>query len=541
MHSYPLFTRLFKPLISVFLGIAIASLSLTVISASGSGDLDTTFNHTGVVTTTVNGNNILGTSVAIQSDGKILVAGYFEDPNNQNFVLARYQSDGRLDTDFNLTGIVSASVGNGYWFGSDVAIQSDGKIVIAGTDDSTSGKFQIAAVRYEQNGNLDPTFGYGGVLTTSVSNGTDFGYAVAIQPDDKILIAGRLYLESAILRYTVTGTLDSTFNGSGIVTNAISFGEGFDLVANDNKIIVVGVSFEGDVSDFLVIRYDINGNLDSLFNNNGIVTTSISGSMGDLGFVSVAIQPDHKIVATGESSGANHSPVIAVVRYNSDGSLDTEFNGTGIVTTSIGSGVSPTEVVIQNDGKIVVVGTCIEAGEYKFAIVRYNSDGSLDTNFGNGGIVTSNFETNENTGRAVAIQDDGKIVVAGFGNTMTVVRYLDKNYPHTYYFPVIFKSPPVNQSRIVIDLPLQNNYQVNQNIPFTITVTNKLGLNRFVWGAFKGISPIGVGGLQDCFGAVECKITASFSPPITGEYLIAADAVDMVGNRSAKSKTLVVQ
>jgi uncharacterized delta-60 repeat protein len=537
------FFRLFKLLLPGFLGAMLTLISFATVSASGPGDLDTTFNHTGVVTTTLDGKNIQGTSVAIQPDGKILVAGNSKYPEKQNFVLARYQPDGQMDTTFNFTGMVTAPLGNGYLFGSDVAIQSDGKIIVAGTDDFQSGKFQIAAVRYEPNGSLDPIFGNGGVLTTSIlkSNGNDFGNAVALQPDDKILIAGRLYTESVVLRYTVTGTLDSTFNGNGIVTNAIGqLSEGFDLIATNNKIVMVGVLEESE-SNFLITRHDMNGNLDSSFNGSGIVTTSIKAGTDDLGFISVAIQPDNKIVAVGESSDANNSPVIALMRYNDNGSLDTDFNETGIVTTSVGSGIAGADVALQSDGKIVVVGTCVEAGKIKFAIIRYNSDGSLDSDFGNGGVVTSLFEASGNTGRAVAIQNDGKIVAAGFGKTMTVARYLDQSYPDFYYFPVIFKSASSHHSQVVIELPPKENYQVNQIIPFTITVANNLGLDRFEWGVFKEISPIGVGGTQNCFGATECEITASFSPPVTGNYQIGVVALDMIGNSSVQSRSLVVQ
>ena len=449
----------FRLFLSAFLSIVLTIVSAIVIVASGPGNLDTTFNYTGVVTTTVNGKNISGTSVVIQPNGRILVAGTLQNSINQNFVVTRYLPNGKPDKTFNLTGTVIAPVGDGYLLGSDIAIQSNGRIIVAGSDDFGAGKFQIAAVRYQQNGSLDTTFANGGVLTTSTSNGNDFGYAVSVQPDDNILIAGRLDTESAILRYTVTGTLDSTFNGDGIAKIDSISGEVYDLDIKNDKIIAVGVAIQHHTSNFLVTRYNVNGKLDTTFNSIGVVTTSITTGTNDIGFNGVAVQSNNKIVAAGEGRDSNNAPVIILVRYNANGSLDTEFNGTGVVTTSIGSGVAAAKVAVQADGKIVVVGTGIEDSKSKFVVVRYNPDGSLDAEFGDAGIVTSIFEVNGNTGRAVAIQNDGKIVVAGFGSTATVARYLDKDYPYKYYFPVILKSVTVTQRAILFDVSNRENYR----------------------------------------------------------------------------------
>lgn len=412
-------------------------MSISIVFALGPGDLDKSFNNSGVVTTTIKGENIVGTSVAIQPDGKIVVSGHRQDPTQGNFIVARYDVDGRLDSTFNLSGTVVAPIGDDLGLGSAVAIQSNGKIVVAGTDSYSSGKYQIAAVRFDQNGNLDTHFGNTGILTTSISNGNDFGYALAIQPDDKILVAGRIIGNLAVFRYTVTGTLDTTFNGSGIVTSDIGI-EAYDIAFQNDKIIAVGVSYDGGESDYLVVRYNANGDLDTSFNGNGIVTTSITTNTDDLGYYGVAIQPDDKIVATGEGRDQAGNLIIVLARYDVDGNLDLDFNNGNVVTTSVGSGVVGAKVAVQDDGKIVVAGTCIEGGQYKFVVVRYNSDGSLDTEFGGDGVVTTAIDPKGSVGRAVAIQEDGKIVVTGLGDTLIVVRYL--GIIHNSYLPLILKS-----------------------------------------------------------------------------------------------------
>jgi uncharacterized delta-60 repeat protein len=427
-----------KIILSVNLVLVLILVSISIVFALGPGDLDRTFNNSGIVRTTINGENIVGTSVAIQPDGKILVSGHRQDPTQSNFIVARYEVDGRLDSTFSLSGTVVAPIGQDFGLGSQAAIQSNGKIVVAGTDSYDSGKFQIAAVRFDQHGNLDTNFGNTGILTTSTSNGNDFGYALTIQPDDKILVAGRILTDVAIARYTMTGTLDTTFKGSGIVTTTNGPTEAYDIAFQNDRIVAVGVSVDGSESDYLVVRYDADGNLDTGFNGNGIVTTSVATGTDDVSYYGVAIQPDDKIVATGEGRDNNGDPVIVLARYNDDGTLDPDFNGAKVVTTSVGSGVAGAKIAIQDDGEIVVAGTCIEEGQSKFVVVRYNSDGSLDTEFGNDGFITTAIDSNGSVGRAVALQDDGKIVVTGFGDTMIVVRYLGTI--HNAYLPVILKS-----------------------------------------------------------------------------------------------------
>jgi uncharacterized delta-60 repeat protein len=244
--------------------------------ASSPGDLDTTFNSTGVVTTSLSNTDIYGTAVVIQPDGKILAGGH---SGAGKLTVVRYNDDGSLDTAFETSGMATASVGSiDLGVGNLLALDSEDRIIIAGTDGSGPTGDHMATVRYLSTGQLDPTFGSSGVVTTSFAGGPAYGSAVAVQPDNKVIVAGRANSDLALVRYTITGTLDTGFNGSGVVTTAIGtgLGEGYDLVVQDDgKIVVAGIWADASSSDFLVARYQPNGSLDTTFNGTGIVTTSL--------------------------------------------------------------------------------------------------------------------------------------------------------------------------------------------------------------------------------------------------------------------------
>jgi uncharacterized delta-60 repeat protein len=262
-----------------------------------------------------------------------------------------------------------------------VAIQPDhSKIIVVGVSRRDIDNSDFAVVRYNTNGSLDTDFNGTGIVTTSISSGSDRGYGVAIQPDGKILVAGPTYPLTnsafALARYTITGSLDSTFNGTGVVTTPVGKGAhaGPIAIQPDGKIVIAGVVDSiGHNSDFAVARYTITGSLDTNFNGTGVVTTPI-GSSDDYAH-SVALQPNGKIVVAGFRYNV---PVVddtfAVVRYNSDGSLDPTFNGTGIITTAINDRALGFSVAIQPDGNIVVAGASGTGGDFDFAVARYLGD-----------------------------------------------------------------------------------------------------------------------------------------------------------------------
>lgn len=400
---------------------------LTVNCFAQPGTLDNTFGTGGKVTTSIGSYEDNGRSVAIQADGKIVVAGSSSVSsmgNNFDFALVRYNSTGTLDSTFGTGGKVTTDIGSddrGY----SVAIQADGKIVVAGYTYNGSNLYDFALVRYTGTGILDNTFGMGGKVTTSIGSSDDYGYSVAIQADGKIVVAGTsLFTGFALVRYDSTGSLDNTFGTGGKVTTAIGSGlsYGFSVaIQTDGKIVMAGYSPNGGNNDFALVRYTSTGSLDNTFGSGGKVITAIGGA-ADEGS-SVAIQTDGKIVVAGMSNnGTNRN--FALARYTGTGSLDNTFGSGGKVTTTVGSYYSVGHsVAMQADGNIVVSGHSYNGNNYDFDLVCYTGTGSLDNTFSSGGIVNTPL-SGEDIGYSVVIQADGKIVVAGSsGDDFAVVRY----------------------------------------------------------------------------------------------------------------------
>lgn len=373
-----------------------------------------------------------GNSVAAQRDGKIVVAGYADVGGVDRFALVRYNSDGSLDTSFNSNGKVTTAVGTGTCKGQGVALQGDGKIVVVGYSFNAGGQSCFTVLRYGTDGSLDTTFADSGKVVTSVAkNGS--ADSVAIQSDGKIVVAGNSFIDGGnndfgVVRYNANGTLDTTFNGTGKAT--ADFGA-HDLghnvaVHGDGRIVVTGYSTNESKKQCALGCFKPNGNLDTSFNSTGKVTTNFGGD-GDAEGQGVATQSDGKTVVVGYATVGGVQQ-FAIARYNIDGTLDTSFGGTGRVTTAVGiSGSNATGVALQKDDKIVVAGYAVNnSGRiYDFACLRYNADGSLDQSFGDHGKATT--DVGDGKASSLAVQDN-KVIVAGSAydgdnNEFAVVRY----------------------------------------------------------------------------------------------------------------------
>jgi uncharacterized delta-60 repeat protein len=425
---------------TAFSVLLLALLLFTAISSRAApGDLDTAFGSGGKVTTPVGAGRDLAQAVALQPDGKIIVAGYAQS----DFALVRYHPDGSLDTAFGTNGKAITPVGVATDEAYAVAVQPDGKIVLAGRASTGFG-----LVRYLPNGSLDTSFGTGGKVITQIS-GLSIAEAVAVQSDGKIVLAGwsgDFPSRYAVLRYDSGGSLDSSFGVGGRVlltvgTNNNQGGQAHAMVLQpDGKVIVAGgASVDvGQIapSRFSLLRLTAAGALDDTFGAGGKVTTAVT-SDGSSMIYDVALLSDGKIVASGESSApASGDTDTAVVRYFPDGSLDTAFGTGGKVITRVGTIASSGEAVgIQTNGKIVVAGSSFSgtgAGSNDFGALRLNADGSLDSSFGTGGKVITQIGSRDDLVRDAVVQSDGKIVVighsenasAGFNEDFALVRYL---------------------------------------------------------------------------------------------------------------------
>lgn len=363
-----------------------------------------------------------GWGMAIQSDSKIVVVGHSHNGTNFDVAVVRYNADGTLDTSFDTDGRVTTPIGGADDFASAVAVQSDGKIVVAGRSDAGGGNFDFAVLRYNTDGSLDTTFNGTGIATLNIGT-LEFGDAVTIQPDGKIVVAGRTQgpnFDIALIRYNTDGTLDTSFDTDGWVTTPVGAGNDYAKavkVQAGGEIVVAGFYNNGANNDIAVLRYLSNGSLDTTFDGDGIATTAI-GAGGDEAHALV-IQPDGKIVVAGYShNGSNND--IAVVRYNTNGSLDSSFDGDGRVITAIGAGEdTASSIALQSTGEIVVAGKSSNGANTDFAVVRYQSNGSLDTTFDGDGIAVTPVGVGFDQANAVAVRSDGTIVAAGLASNGT--------------------------------------------------------------------------------------------------------------------------
>ncbi len=440
-----------------------ASSALAVARYATDGALDPSFGGDGRVTTdlTRRGGDC-APGVAVQADGKIVAAGHsgFGGPNGR-FALVRYLPDGTLDSTFGGDGLVTTDFTPYADAASSIVIQADGRIVAAGLSGVFGTNTMFATARYNPDGTLDSTFSGDGRITTDFTPGDDGANAVAVQSDGKIVVAGGAGTEGqspdtgfALARYNPDGTLDSEFGEGGQVTNLTTAGRGAEIsgiaILTSGRILAAGRDGKGgckpcgsDMStSFALVQYEADGTIDPTFGHDGLVITPLSPK-DDIAF-DLAIQTDGKIVAAGDSGSNGRNPKFAVVRYTPDGTLDPTFGREGKVRTDFTPGLDSAHgVVLQSDGRMVVAGTSDYLGTRdRFALARYLSEpgshrspGSaaptptrllgvlsppasaapwdLDPSFGSGGKVTTAFIGGSASASSLVVQPDGKIVAAG--------------------------------------------------------------------------------------------------------------------------------
>ena len=373
------------------------------------GDLDPSFDGDGKLTTDFSNNFDGAFDIAVQEDGKIVTAGAADSSSSgRDFALARYNADGTLDTTFGTGGKVSTNFsGTSYDVANGVAVRPDGKIVAVGQTNNTG---DFALVRYNADGSLDSTFSGDGIVATPISSGADAANDVALQGNRTLVVGMSSGNEFTLARYDDEGNLDGTFGTGGVVKTGIVGGSGEAVaVQADGKIVAAGYALNSVTSsyDFAVARFDANGNLDPTFGTGGKAVTHF-GFGGDFAH-DVAIQESGKIVAAGRAFNGSQDD-FALARYNPNGSLDGEFDFDGRAMTDFG-GANDYELglALQDDARIVAAGT--SGGD--FALARYNPDGSLSNSFNHDGKLKTDFGIRDDTVNALAIQEDGKIVAAG--------------------------------------------------------------------------------------------------------------------------------
>jgi uncharacterized delta-60 repeat protein len=391
--------------------------------------LDTSFGTSGIVTTKFDNrpSSILG--LGLQSDGKIVVLGSAKvSDDNSDYTyrkfLTRYSPNGVMDTSFGTNGITPVEFE--FFNASAMELQADGKIVVGG------GGGQVSVARYNNNGALDTSFGTNGISHLDIYEHNGSVRDVAIQSDGKIVLVGdhtqgqANYTEFFIARFTSSGQVDTSFvaNGFNIIDSLpnyrYAYGEAVAIQA-DGKIVISGNMTDNDgKSNLALVRLNQDGSYDKTgfgTNGRGNVITLIPDFQTSDG--ALVIQADGKIVAFGEANSN-----LVLVRYNTNGTLDTTFGGTGIVSTDSGQTDQARDLTLQTDGKIIVCGTIWNANSKDILLARYNTDGSLDTSFGTNGMSVTNIGMNNDAGSEIIRQPDGKVIVGGAsGQNALLARY----------------------------------------------------------------------------------------------------------------------
>jgi uncharacterized delta-60 repeat protein len=404
------------------------------------GTPDASFGSSGIVYSSGSGSTSISKAI-LQSDGKIVAVGSY----NSSIGVFRYTTNGMPDVTFGgSNGEVSTFVG--FAVARSVAIQpgnntilNPDKIVAAGDN----GAFYFLA-RYNLDGSLDTSFGAGGIVTNTFGSGGSIATVLLVQGQlsqpRKITVAGYVgdgpggpLNNFALARYTASGSPDTTFGG-GTGKVLLQVGPGFDdeahaITLQSGKIVLAGSSGSSSFADVAAARFNSDGSPDTAFGNNGVAVADADQAAHAQ---AVAIQPDGKMVIAGGTGafGQGTNNLFALARLNPDGSLDDTFgSNSGKVTTVVGvSNTVANAIALQPDGRIVAAGYSFNGANKDFAIVRYNTDGSLDASFGNGGQVTSPIGAEEDVANAVSVQPDRKLVVAGYSyngaqNVFAIARY----------------------------------------------------------------------------------------------------------------------
>ena len=414
-------------IVLVLLAAMLAVPLLSIPAFAAPGDLDTTFSGDGKVVVDPTTGIDTPTAMALQPDGKVVVVG---DAGGSMGAL-RLTSGGAVDNSFSGDGFQRITFGNDGSQANAVAIQPDGKIVLAGSVNPGS----VGLVRLLATGMLDTSFGTGGTARfTFLSSSTAYGLVVL--PDGKLVIAGiasSFNNDFLLARFNADGTIDPSFGTNGSVT--VNSGDLNDFAyalarQSDGKLVIAGTS---GFDTFTIARFTEGGAPDGTFGTGGFVDTEV-GPDGSVAHA-LAIQPDGKLVAVGyacvsSATGCSFDDHgFAISRYLSNGNQDSTFSGDGEAVFELGEGGAEAHgVAIQPDGRIVLVGESIVT-ELRLTLLRLTTAGAKDTAFGGGdGVVTTDFVFGGEQGPAVLLQPDGKILALDEAQQKyAVVRYLGES------------------------------------------------------------------------------------------------------------------
>ena len=426
--------------------VLITCIATIIVANAQPGTLDRSFGNEGKVFT--ESFTAICDAIAMQADGKIIAGG----AGGYNVIgggfVTRYNSDGSLDNSFGDEGrVVTDLPGTGGSYIQSIAVLPSGKILAAAWF-GIYGFIDIALLQYNPNGSLDSSFGVNGIVITDIAK-LDYIYDMAVQTDGKIIVAGirvddinHARLTSFTIRYMPDGSLDNSFGENGIVFTTFKTSIEISSVAlqPDGNIIVGGIYNNVD-NEYMLVRYRTDGSVDSSFGGkgNGRASLVFKNSLSDYASIfDLAVQPDGKIIAAGNNGIFDNHMVVA--RFTANGTVDSSFGGnSGYTTAFFKTGTSSAKnALVQDDGKILIAGPYYEVTD-GFILLRLKENGMLDSSFGENGITLTVFEqAGSITCNAAVLQTDGKVVLGGT---------LNDNTPPDYYHFILSRYNNVEKQK----------------------------------------------------------------------------------------------
>ncbi len=454
--------------LSVFFLLMVLAMYHQLVFSQSPGSLDLTFDQDGLAFLQPGQSNALGRDLLEQPDGKIIVGGISNQNGSTDFSLIRLNATGQPDSTFGQNGVVNVDFNALSDILEGIALDREGRIVAAGYVETGDG-FAFGICRYLPDGTPDLDFGTQGKVQTKIGT-TGFCKDVAVMDNNRIVVGG--YALDPIqqtnvmvaVRYLENGTLDSTFNGTGVVKINTGIGAGVSNALQlqaDGSIFLAGQSLN-DMTfrwEMCVVKLDKNGAPDNSWDEDGVVF--LQNPDHDFTIQAIAIQQDQKILIGGLLGTAPSNNRFALARFNVNGSQDADFGDHGLVINTYGMQNNQIYgVAVQPDQRILIGGGALSGNREHFALARLETDGSFDMSFGNGGKVITSPGLNDGI-EAIALQSDGKLIVAGesFEGTrfdIVVARYetgLMTAVPspvNEIIVPSVFPNPATTQITIII-------------------------------------------------------------------------------------------
>jgi uncharacterized delta-60 repeat protein len=423
-----------KPLSTVLLIFAtVVSVFSTCYGQNGNVDVSFGTAGNGLVVTNLGTGSILGRDIIQQKSGKLIVGG----AGASKMMMIRYHTNGTQDFSFGSGGVAYSPTSLNNLAGTCIGQQDDGKLIIAGTN-GTGNSASFVICRFDSSGIIDPTFGFGGMATVDFAilpNTGDIPWSMYLGKGGLMYIVGQtsngtdLDLAVAKLR---NGSFVNSFGVAGKTT--FDFGNGNDIakgigVLSNGNLVIGGSSYNGSDYDFATVCIDTNGVVVTSFGTNGMTRynqLNYNDTSEDL-----IISENDKIFMVG---GSGLDFTVACIGGN--GLIDSSFGTNGWVRTNISGDDYGMDIALQKDGKIVVGGEAGNGGNYRFATVRYTSAGTLDTSYSVDGISVATAPINgvSYSGQGLVIQSDGKIALGGYKSLTNVYEFSLTRFNNAYAY-----------------------------------------------------------------------------------------------------------